>query len=159
MGTEAVFVWMPLPACNCPHPSPPCNTLPHVPCTCCRPGTPAARMKKVPSQTVKQRSREVTSLLESWTDAYVHLVGTVQRCCVVDTAADGVHLVAHNKTYAQVSGSGCQRNRALQGGVEMTEGRGRQAFNGCGCMCISTLLCLSLWVAPSGTARQYWSYQ
>ncbi|GAB4820559.1 hypothetical protein N2152v2_007605 [Parachlorella kessleri] len=67
-----------------------------------RPGTPAARMKKVPSHVVKQRSREVTALVESWTDVYTHLVGTTQRCCCVDVAADGVHVVAHTKHYAQV---------------------------------------------------------
>ncbi len=69
----------------------------------CRPGTPAARMKKVPSHVVKQRSRAVTALAESWVNVYAHLVGTTQRCCVVDIAADGVHLVAHTKTYAQAS--------------------------------------------------------
>lgn len=67
-----------------------------------RPGTPAARMKKVPSAVVKQRSREVTREVDSWVDAYAHLAGTTQRCCVVDLAADGIHLVAHTKTYAQV---------------------------------------------------------
>lgn len=67
-----------------------------------RPGTPAARMAKVPTQVVKARSREVTALVDSWEDAYQHLVGTAQRCWVVDVAADGHHLVGHTKTYAQV---------------------------------------------------------
>ncbi|PRW56296.1 threonylcarbamoyladenosine tRNA methylthiotransferase [Chlorella sorokiniana] len=68
-----------------------------------RPGTPAARMKQLPSEVKKQRSREVTAAVEAWgADVYQHLVGCVERCCVVDTAADGMHLVAHNKTYAQV---------------------------------------------------------
>ena len=70
-----------------------------------RPGTPAARMKQLPSEVKKQRSREVTAEVESWgAGVYAHLVGCVERCCVVDTAADGVHLVAHNKTYAQARG-------------------------------------------------------
>lgn len=73
----------------------------------CRPGTPAARMKQLPSEVKKQRSREVTAAVEAWGAAvYQHLVGCVERCCVVDTAADGVHLVAHNKTYAQVGVDG-----------------------------------------------------
>lgn len=72
-----------------------------------RPGTPAARMKQLPSEVKKQRSREVTAAVEAWgAEVYQHLVGCVERCCVVDTAADGVHLVAHNKTYAQVGRGG-----------------------------------------------------
>jgi threonylcarbamoyladenosine tRNA methylthiotransferase CDKAL1 len=59
-------------------------------------------MQRVPTAVVKQRSREVTALVDSWAGVYDGLVGTTHRCCVVDTAADGVHLVAHNKTYAQV---------------------------------------------------------
>ena len=90
-----------------------------------RPGTPAARMKKVPSQAVKARSREVTALVESWTDAYAHLVGTTQRCCVVDTAADGVHLVAHTKTYTQVGGCSLRggSRRGGRSGAARKEGR------------------------------------
>lgn len=68
----------------------------------CRPGTPAARMRRVPTAVVKQRSREVTAAVESWCGSYSGLVGATQRCCVVDTAADGVHAVAHNKAYTQV---------------------------------------------------------
>ena len=79
-----------------------------------RPGTPAARMKKVPSEVVKQRSREVTREVDSWVDAYSHLAGTTQRCCVVDLAADGTHLVAHTKTYAQVRGRGERGKRQGQ---------------------------------------------
>jgi threonylcarbamoyladenosine tRNA methylthiotransferase CDKAL1 len=67
-----------------------------------RPGTPAARMKRVPTDVVKARSREISIEVDSWTDAYTKLIGTVHRCCIVDTAADGVSLVGHNKTYAQV---------------------------------------------------------
>jgi len=67
-----------------------------------RPGTPAARMKRVRTDIVKARSREITSLVESWTDAHAALVGTAQRCCVIDTAADGLFLVGHSKSYAQV---------------------------------------------------------
>ena len=43
--------------------------------------------------------------VDSWTDCYEHLVGTTQRVMVVDTAADGYHLVGHTTTYAQVPSS------------------------------------------------------
>jgi len=67
-----------------------------------RPGTPAARMRKVPTKIVKARSRAVSALVNGFTDAHSHLVGTVQRVAVVEEAADGVHLVGHNKAYEQV---------------------------------------------------------
>jgi hypothetical protein len=40
--------------------------------------------------------------VETWTDAYTALVGTVQRCSVVEVAADGASLVGHTKSYTQV---------------------------------------------------------
>lgn len=67
-----------------------------------RPGTPAARMRKVPTDIVKARSREITAEVEAWTDSYAGMVGSAQRCCVVEFAADGVSLVAHTKSYTQV---------------------------------------------------------
>ena len=67
-----------------------------------RPGTPAARMRKVPTKTVKARSRAVSALVNGFADAHAHLVGTVQRVAVVEEAADGVHLVGHNKAYEQI---------------------------------------------------------
>lgn len=59
-------------------------------------------MKQLPNKVKKERSREVSVLVDSWTDVYAYLVGTTQRCCVVDVAADGRHLVAHSKSYTQV---------------------------------------------------------
>uniref|UniRef100_A0A7S0RPG7 TRAM domain-containing protein n=1 Tax=Chlamydomonas leiostraca TaxID=1034604 RepID=A0A7S0RPG7_9CHLO len=67
-----------------------------------RPGTPAARMKRVPTEVAKARSRELSALVDSWSGAYTHLVGTSQRVWVVDTAADGRKLVGHTKNYTQV---------------------------------------------------------
>lgn len=62
-------------------------------------------MKRVASSTVKGRSRALTALVEGWGSAvYAHLVGSRQRCWVVDTAADGHHLVGHTKSYIQVRG-------------------------------------------------------
>lgn len=67
-----------------------------------RPGTPAARMKRVPTKIVKQRTRALTSLVESFGDCYQHLVGQEFTVWVMDTAADGHHLVGHSKSYTQV---------------------------------------------------------
>ncbi|XP_002969909.2 threonylcarbamoyladenosine tRNA methylthiotransferase [Selaginella moellendorffii] len=66
-----------------------------------RPGTPAARMKRVPTAEVKKRSRLLTSLFESFTP-YSDMEGKVYRVWVTDTAADGIHLVGHTKSYVQV---------------------------------------------------------
>lgn len=66
-----------------------------------RPGTPAARMKKVPSNVVKRRSRELTNVFESFTP-YSGMEGKVERIWITDIATDGVHLVGHTKGYIQV---------------------------------------------------------
>ncbi|XP_022949069.1 threonylcarbamoyladenosine tRNA methylthiotransferase [Cucurbita moschata] len=66
-----------------------------------RPGTPAARMKKVPSAIVKKRSRELTSVFEAFTP-YNGMEGRVERIWITEIAADGIHLVGHTKGYIQV---------------------------------------------------------
>ncbi|XP_057457063.1 uncharacterized protein LOC130748004 [Lotus japonicus] len=66
-----------------------------------RPGTPAARMKKVPSNVVKRRSRELTNVFEAFTP-YSGMEGKVERIWITDVASDGVHLVGHTKGYIQV---------------------------------------------------------
>ncbi|KAL7156145.1 hypothetical protein ABFS83_03G123200 [Erythranthe nasuta] len=66
-----------------------------------RPGTPAARMKKVPSNIVKRRSRELTIVFESFTP-YVGMEGQTERIWITDIATDGSHLVGHTKGYIQV---------------------------------------------------------
>ncbi|KAJ8769904.1 hypothetical protein K2173_008986 [Erythroxylum novogranatense] len=66
-----------------------------------RPGTPAARMKKVPSNIVKKRSRELTSVFEAFTP-YTHMNGRVERIWITEIATDGIHLVGHTKGYIQV---------------------------------------------------------
>ena len=58
---------------------------------------------QLPNGVAKARSRELTRLVDSFSGCHDDLVGTVQRCTVVDTAADGVHLVGHTKCYAQAS--------------------------------------------------------
>lgn len=66
-----------------------------------RPGTPAARMKKVPSAVVKKRSRELTAVFESFTP-YNGMEGQIERIWITDVASDGTHLVGHTKGYIQV---------------------------------------------------------
>ena len=56
-------------------------------------GTPAARMKKVPSNEVKKRSRELTSVFESFSP-YQGMEGKVERIWITEIATDGVHLVS-----------------------------------------------------------------
>eukprot|EP01025_Chloroclados_australasicus_P031033 TRINITY_DN3131_c0_g1_i1.p1 TRINITY_DN3131_c0_g1~~TRINITY_DN3131_c0_g1_i1.p1 ORF type:complete len:530 (+),score=31.12 TRINITY_DN3131_c0_g1_i1:150-1739(+) len=67
-----------------------------------RPGTAAAAMKKVPSKIVKSRSRQITSVVDSFHGCYDHMVGQVLKVVVVDVAADGKSLVGHTKNYTQV---------------------------------------------------------
>ncbi|XP_022720168.1 threonylcarbamoyladenosine tRNA methylthiotransferase-like [Durio zibethinus] len=66
-----------------------------------RPGTPAARMKKVPSTIVKNRSRELTSIFEAFAP-YNGMEGRVERIWITEIATDGIHLVGHTKGYVQV---------------------------------------------------------
>lgn len=73
------------------------QALTQRPCPCMFSGTPAARMKRVPTQVVKQRSRELTALFESFSP-YCGLVGRVEQVWVSDRAADGTHLVSSSST-------------------------------------------------------------
>ncbi|CAL1409930.1 unnamed protein product [Linum trigynum] len=66
-----------------------------------RPGTPAARMKKVPSNIVKKRSRELTAVFEAFTP-YNGMEGRIERVWITEIATDRVHLVGHTKSYVQV---------------------------------------------------------
>ncbi|XP_073020935.1 uncharacterized protein [Primulina eburnea] len=66
-----------------------------------RPGTPAARMKKVPSNIVKKRSRELTAVFESFTP-YIGMESKIERIWITDVATDGTHLVGHTKGYIQL---------------------------------------------------------
>ena len=74
-----------------------------------RPGTPAARMKRVDTKEVKRRSRELTKYIESYRP-HDHLVGTTQRVWVTDVAKDKVSLVGHTKSYVQVLLPGGEEN-------------------------------------------------
>ncbi|KAK3749168.1 hypothetical protein QZH41_010362 [Actinostola sp. cb2023] len=66
-----------------------------------RPGTPAARMKRLPTEEVKKRSREVSKLFHSYT-TYDLKVGWCQDILITEKSHDGIHYVGHNKSYDQV---------------------------------------------------------
>jgi TRAM domain len=66
-----------------------------------RPGTAAARMRRVPTSEVKRRSRALTTLFESYRTNNDRL-GQVQRVLITEIARDGKSLVGHNKSYQQV---------------------------------------------------------
>lgn len=67
-----------------------------------RPGTPAAKMKRIPTDIVKGRSRRLTQLFESLTP-YTHLVGRTERVWFDrEISSDGQHIVGHNKSYVKV---------------------------------------------------------
>jgi threonylcarbamoyladenosine tRNA methylthiotransferase CDKAL1 len=66
-----------------------------------RPGTPAAKMKKVQSKIVKQRSRELTSVFEAFAP-YTGMECREERIWITEVATDGIHLVGHTKGYVQV---------------------------------------------------------
>lgn len=57
---------------------------------------------QLPNGLAKARSRALTALVDSFTDCYERLLGTNQRVCVVEMAADGRRFVGHTKCYAQV---------------------------------------------------------
>ena len=71
-----------------------------------RPGTPAARMKRVPTHVVKERSREVSALFASYS-THAHLVGSTVQALVTDMASDKKHYVGHTKGYVQVLLQAC----------------------------------------------------
>lgn len=68
-----------------------------------RPGTLAASMTRVPTNIVKQRSREVTELFSSYT-SFDHLLGTVHQVYLRDDEdeKDKNQMVGHTKDYTKV---------------------------------------------------------
>lgn len=67
-----------------------------------RPGTPAAKMKRVPTHIVKNRSRRLTKLFETF-DPYPHLIGTEQKVWInTEVSDDKKYTVAHTKNYTKV---------------------------------------------------------
>ena len=67
-----------------------------------RPGTPAAKMKRIDTQVVKNRSRRLTKLFEEFTP-YKHLPGKTLRVWFnTEISDDGAHSVGHDKSYVKV---------------------------------------------------------
>ncbi|RMX48399.1 hypothetical protein pdam_00010996 [Pocillopora damicornis] len=66
-----------------------------------RPGTPAARMKRLPTEEVKKRTREISKVFHSY-HPYDHKVGEHQTVLITEDAKDQAHFVGHNKYYDQV---------------------------------------------------------
>ncbi|XP_066583479.1 threonylcarbamoyladenosine tRNA methylthiotransferase isoform X2 [Prorops nasuta] len=66
-----------------------------------RPGTPAAKMPKVPSQEVKLRTKRLSEFFQSY-EPYGCKVSSIQRVLVTELSHDKKHYVGHNKFYEQV---------------------------------------------------------
>ncbi len=67
-----------------------------------RPGTPAAKMKRIPTQIVKERSRKLTKLFESF-QPYLHYIGeTLNVYFDIEVSDNGLHCVGHTKAYVKV---------------------------------------------------------
>lgn len=66
-----------------------------------RPGTPAARMERIPGNVVKQRTKRLTDLFNSY-EPYSDRVDRIQRVLVTEISHDKKHYVGHNKFYEQI---------------------------------------------------------
>ncbi|XP_012232674.1 threonylcarbamoyladenosine tRNA methylthiotransferase [Linepithema humile] len=66
-----------------------------------RPGTPAARMPKVPTQEVKMRTKRLSEFFQSY-ELHRHKVGSVQKVLVTEVSHDKQYYAGHNKSYEQV---------------------------------------------------------
>lgn len=67
-----------------------------------RPGTPAAKMKRIPTQIVKNRTRKLTKLFESF-NPYQEFVGhKVKVYFDIEVSDDKKHSVGHTKEYVKV---------------------------------------------------------
>eukprot|EP00300_Choanocystis_sp_HF-7_P041420 c8143_g1_i1.p1 GENE.c8143_g1_i1~~c8143_g1_i1.p1 ORF type:complete len:593 (+),score=136.57 c8143_g1_i1:259-1779(+) len=66
-----------------------------------RPGTPAARLPRVPTKEVKRRSRAITEMFNSYLP-YGHRLGEQLKVLVTEYSKDGVHMVGHSKAYEQI---------------------------------------------------------
>lgn len=67
-----------------------------------RPNTPAARMKKLDSQTVKARSSELTKLFNSYSTNTPEMVGTEERVWFCELDGKYNQTVGHTKQYVKV---------------------------------------------------------
>ncbi|XP_061196198.1 threonylcarbamoyladenosine tRNA methylthiotransferase-like [Saccostrea echinata] len=66
-----------------------------------RPGTPAAKMPRIPAQQVKQRTKKISELFHSYRP-YDHKINEIQEVLVTEISHDQQFFVGHNKFYDQV---------------------------------------------------------
>lgn len=68
-----------------------------------RPGTAAAKMQRIPTHIVKQRTKALTELFLSYTPYDESRIGMeYKNVLVTEISHDTIHLVAHNKAYEQI---------------------------------------------------------
>lgn len=66
-----------------------------------RPGTPAAKMPRIPTQDVKKRTKKLADFFQTY-QPYNNKIGEVEEILVTEVAYDNKHLVGHNEFYEQV---------------------------------------------------------
>jgi len=66
-----------------------------------RPGTPAAKMKRIPTQDVKKRTKEITEFFHTY-KPYENRLGKIYTVLVTETSHDGNYYVGHNEFYEQI---------------------------------------------------------
>ncbi|XP_060070385.1 threonylcarbamoyladenosine tRNA methylthiotransferase-like [Ylistrum balloti] len=66
-----------------------------------RPGTPAAKMPRIPPPQVKKRTKAVSELFHSYR-TYDHKMGEIQDVLVTEISHDKQYYVGHNRFYDQV---------------------------------------------------------
>lgn len=66
-----------------------------------RPGTPAAKMQRIPANLVKKRTKRLTDLFNSY-HPYAGREGEIYNVLVTEVSHDKLHYVGHNKSYEQV---------------------------------------------------------
>ncbi|KAH8413591.1 hypothetical protein KR222_001370, partial [Zaprionus bogoriensis] len=66
-----------------------------------RPGTPAAKMERIPANLVKKRTKRLTDLFYSY-EPYAGREGQIYTVLVTEISHDKLHYVGHNKSYEQV---------------------------------------------------------
>lgn len=66
-----------------------------------RPGTPAAKMKRIPANLVKTRTKRLTDLFNAY-EPYAQRCGQEYTILVTDISHDKQYYVGHNKFYEQI---------------------------------------------------------
>lgn len=69
-----------------------------------RPGTPAANLKQLPSDVIKDRSTRISNLFKSF-DKFSYMIGRTERIWIneVEEYKGSKHLVGHTKNYTKVN--------------------------------------------------------